>query len=105
MSAFDKCTPVDLDDILCEVNDFHVMPESQLPTINCDDDSALDQFWFSMGCIRKPGDTSQKRFSNFSRLCKTLLVLPHSNADPERLFSIVQKVETTKGQSKPINSS
>ena len=33
--GFDKCTPVDLDDILCEDNDFRVMPESQLPPINC----------------------------------------------------------------------
>ena len=31
---FDKCNPVDLDDILCGVNDFCVMPENQLPTIN-----------------------------------------------------------------------
>ena len=38
--------------------------------------------------------TTQKRFGNLVRLWKTLLVLPHSNADPERLFSMVQKVET-----------
>ena len=44
--------------------------------------------------MQKPGDTSQKRSSNLSRLCKTLLVLPHSNADPKRLFSMVQKVGT-----------
>ena len=44
--------------------------------------------------MQKPGDTSQKRFSNLSRPCKTLLVLPYSNADTEQLFSMVQKVET-----------
>ena len=67
------------------------MPQSQLPIV---EDGALGQFWFSMGCIQKPGDTSEKRFGNLSLLCKTLLVLPHSNADPERLFSMVRKVET-----------
>ena len=55
---------MDLNDILCEVNDFHVMQESQLPTINYDDENALEQFWFTGSCMQKPGDTSQKRFSN-----------------------------------------
>ena len=69
------------------------MPVSQLPIIdNCNEDidGALDQFWFLMGCIIKPGDTSHEssRFCNLSRLCKTLLALyiyyiPHSNTDPE----------------------
>lgn len=71
MSAFDKCTLEELDDILGEHNDYRVMAESQ-PIVNCDKDGALDQFWFSMGCIQKLGNTSQKRFINLSRLCKTL---------------------------------
>ena len=56
----------------------------------------------SMSRFLKPGDSSQKRFSNLVQLCKILLVLPHSNADPERLFSMVQKVETDqRGSLKP----
>ena len=47
MSAFDKCTLEEVDDILGEHNDY---AESQ-PIVNCDKDGALDQFWFSMGCI------------------------------------------------------
>ena len=36
---FDKCSPVELDDILFESNDYRVMPVSQLPTIgDCDED-------------------------------------------------------------------
>ena len=70
------------------------MPNNQLPATNSDDDGALDQFWFLMGCISKPGNASRKRFEQLAKLCKILLVLPHSNADPERLFSMVQKVET-----------
>ena len=61
---FYKCTPLELDDILGEVNDYRIMPQSQLP-------GALGQFWFSMGCIQKPGDTSEKRFGNLSLLSKT----------------------------------
>ena len=47
---------MELDDIIfsCKLNDYHVMPVSQLPIIdNCDEDidGALDQFWFLMGCL------------------------------------------------------
>ena len=88
---FEKRTPQELDDILWELNDYRVMPENQLPIY---EDGDLDQFWFSMGQMQKPGDTSLKRFGNLAGLCKTLLVLPHSNADPERLFSMVRKIDT-----------
>ena len=88
---FEKRNPHELDDIVCELNDYRVMPENQLPSYENGD---LDQFWFSMGKIEKPGDTSLKRFGNLAGLCKTLLVLPHSNADPERLFSMVRKIDT-----------
>ncbi|KAI6648273.1 hypothetical protein LOD99_12082 [Oopsacas minuta] len=33
-------------------------------------------------------------YSNLSKLSKILLTLPHSNADPERLFSMVKKIGT-----------
>ena len=96
---FHKCMPEELDNILSEFNDYCVMPQQQLPSVNCEEEGALDQFWFSMGQILKSGDYSQKRFHNLSKLCKILLVLPHSNADPERLFSMVQKVETEQRSS------
>ena len=39
-------------------------------------------------------DSASLRFGTLAQLAKTLLVLPHSNADPERLFSMVRKIET-----------
>ena len=93
-NRFENCTHEELDDLVSEVNDYRLMPNNQLPAANSDDDGALDQFWFLMGCISKPGDSSRKRFERLTKLCKILLVLSHSNADPERLFSMVQKVET-----------
>ena len=39
-------------------------------------------------------DSASLRFGTLSQLAKMLLVLPHSNADPERLFSMVRKIET-----------
>ena len=47
-----------------------------------------------MESLPLPGDTSQLRFGKLVQLVKILLVLPHGNADPECLFSIVSKIET-----------
>ena len=51
---FEKRTPQDLDDIICELNDYRVMSENHLPVD--DDGGDLYQFWFLMGKIQKPGD-------------------------------------------------
>ena len=39
-------------------------------------------------------DSAILRFGTLTQLAKTLLILPHSSADPERLFSMVRKIET-----------
>ena len=39
-------------------------------------------------------DVEVHRFGVLSSLAKILLVLPHSNADPVHLFSMVRKIET-----------
>ena len=44
-------------------------------------------------------DQTIYRFGNLTKLCKILLVLPHGNADPERLFSMVSKIETDQRSS------
>ena len=38
--------------------------------------------------------SATKRFGVLSKLAKTLLVLPNSNADSERAFSIIKKIHT-----------
>ena len=39
-------------------------------------------------------DLSSLAYPDLAELAKTLLVLPHSNVDPERLFSMVGNIET-----------
>ena len=39
-------------------------------------------------------DMEVHHFGILSNLAKIFLVLPHSNADPERLISMVRKIET-----------
>ena len=43
---------------------------------------------------RKDIFNDRKRFNVLSKLAKALLVLPNSNADCERAFSIVKKIHT-----------
>ena len=70
------------------------MPENQPPSVDASSATALDHFWQEMGYLTQPGDIQQKHFPHLSHLCKVLLVLPHTTADPEHLFSMVRKIET-----------
>ena len=84
----------ELDGLDAELRDYKSMPDNQLPSVDASSAAALDHFWQDMGDFIQPGDIQQKRFPHLSHLCKVLLVLPHSTADPERLFSMVRKIET-----------
>ena len=47
-----------------------------------------------MGKVKGVTGDESLRFSMLTQLAKRLLVLPHSNADPERLFSMVRNIVT-----------
>ena len=85
-------SPNDIDDLECEVRDYKSMAASQLPTVSSGP-SSIDHFWADLADMRKITDTEEKHFTHLPALCKRLLVLPHSTADPERVFSMVKKVE------------
>ena len=53
-----------------------------------------------MAALPQPaGEVGAKRFGDLANFCKLLLVLPHSSADPKRLFSMLGKVETSQRSS------
>ena len=93
---FRRFTPTaDLDAILMEFREYQSLPDPQLPAYK-----SLDDFWTSVGDLPKPaGEIGEKRFGHLTGFCKTLLVLPHSTADPERLFSMIGKVDTSQRSS------
>ena len=78
----------DVDAVLMEFREYKSLPDSQLtPCIS------LEEFWKSMGELPLPGgEATAIRFGNLATFCKTLLVLPHSTADPECLFSMIGTV-------------
>ena len=47
-----------------------------------------------MGELRSILDSTVLQFDTISHLAKIMLVLPHSNANLERLFSMVRKFDT-----------
>ena len=93
-SRFTSFSTDDVDSLMMEFRDYRVAPIDQIPAFVPSDDAAVDYFWFAMGELKVITDLASLRFGTLSKLAKILLVLPHSNADPERLFSMVRKIET-----------
>ena len=59
-------------------------------SINHFNSESLECFWSLVGQLPLPAsEAGDKRFQNLANFCKLLLVLPHSTADPRRLFSVI----------------
>ena len=97
---FTACPSDQRDDILSEFRDFRATSDECLPTLDfpTTDSPGIESFWMAMSEITL-SDQTIYRFGNLAKLCKILLVLPHGNADPERLFSMVSKIETDQRSS------
>ena len=92
---YKQCSTDVMDELLKEWHEYQSLPDNQLPKYR-----SLEDFWASMGQLPLPGgESGVNRFGNLSNLCKLLLVFPHSTADPERLFSIISKVDTSQRSS------
>lgn len=58
-----------------------------------------DHFWSSLILFKDDGDTTI--FSNLAQFALSVLSLPHSNADCERIFSKINRTKT-KGRNKVV---
>ena len=91
---FTSFTIDEMDDLTMQFCDYRAASDDQLPAFDPREYAAIDYFWAAMAEERAVTDLDTLRFGMLSRLAKVLLILPHSNADPERLFSMVRKIET-----------
>ncbi|KAI6648088.1 hypothetical protein LOD99_11897 [Oopsacas minuta] len=93
---FMTTTSEEIDQIIQEFVAYKITPDNQLPLYNSTDIAAIDHFWSAMSSLEVVTSVdlsdSPLAYSNLSKLSKILLTLPHSNADPERLFSMVKKL-------------
>ena len=53
----------------------------------------VDILWWYIGHMKQSA-SSTKRFQHLTRIAEAVLVIPHSNAEEERLFSIVRQNKT-----------
>ncbi|XP_065143962.1 uncharacterized protein [Paramisgurnus dabryanus] len=59
-----------------------------MPMISLQDETEMESFWAEMA-TRKHKVTGAKEFERLAAIAKHVLVLPHANADAERVFSVV----------------
>ena len=66
---------------------------SSLPIEDTITDMPVDKFWSWVGKQKTPG-TALPYFPLLAEFCQALCVLPHGNADCERVFSMVRHIKT-----------
>ena len=82
------------DNLSMEFRDFRSCSDSELPQFHSTNYAAIEHYRDAMSKVKLVTDINTSRFGTLAQFAKILLVLPHSNADPERLFSMVRKIET-----------
>ena len=80
-------TTCKLDELKTEAIDFQMADAADLP-----DDTGVDGFWAELHNIKEIGSTAPQ-YANLLVLVRALLSLPASNADSERCFSMVRKID------------
>ena len=98
---------IDCDTRYDEFIDYQTLSNNEIPNTAYDDakvvDGTIDEeevfhyridiFWWHLSNLAMP-NSSAKRFKYLPKLAEIVLVLPHSNAELERLFSTVRKNKT-----------
>lgn len=93
-NRFTSLSPDEMDTLGMEFYDYRASPLDHLPTFDGKEAGAVDQFWAAMGKVKSVINSDVLRFGVLAQFAQILLVLPHSNADPKRLFSMVRQIET-----------
>ena len=68
--------------------EYAVATDADLPAM----DDGVDAFWSAMASLKT--GAGHYKYSTISKLMKTYLLLPNSNADSKRVFSMVNKICT-----------
>ena len=93
-NQFASFSPDEMDTLGMEFRDYRASTLDQLPAFCENDEGAVDHFWKDMASVTSVMNSEVYQFGKLSKFSHILLVLPHSNADVERLFSMVRKIET-----------
>ena len=88
----------EIDTLIAEFQEYRIASDQQFPSFDYKEYAAVDHFWAAIA-MAEVCHLETFQYSMLSRLAKILLVLPHSNADPKRLFSMVRKICTDQQKS------
>ncbi len=92
-------TAVEMERLSEEVNDFMMMEENDIPALvkeleeNGECKLRSDVIWNHINYMK--GLDGQKRFSRLSKIALLVLTIPHSNAEEERVFSMIRQNKTS----------
>ncbi|XP_064422522.1 uncharacterized protein LOC135360046 [Latimeria chalumnae] len=95
--------PAEMEMLQDEFVDYQLLHRSEIPqyvwdealqtdtndTVKC---YRMDSIWAHLSNVKNPA--GPMRFPSLSRVARLVLVLPHSNADEERVFSLIRKNRT-----------
>lgn len=94
----------ELDSLLEEFIDFQLMQDSDIPQCVWDKSTVvvneasgithhrMDIIWHHLSTMKAPDHTY--RFNRLCQVAKLVMIIPHSNAQEERVFSMVRKNKT-----------
>lgn len=95
-------SPREMDVLLDEFVEYQLLQDDDIPSdvwdkasIVIDDDTTyhrMDIVWHHISTLKAPD--SRLRFSRLSKVAMLVLIIPHSNAEEERVFSMVRKNKT-----------
>ena len=95
-------SPHELEQLSEEFSMYQLMEDNKIPqniwdtaTVKEDDDKCyyrLDILWHFLSTLKMPD--SSLCFRRLAKVAKLVLVIPHSNAEEERVFSMVRKNKT-----------
>ena len=80
----------DLDNLADEAQDYYLTPKSELPTL--EEGGRIDEYWLKV--FKLQTGSGKLRFSLLGDVMKPLMSIPNSNADSERVFSMLRKIHT-----------
>lgn len=78
-----------LDSLVAQFADYRTINDAEIALMP----PTIDEFWGNLEEVMNPG-TREVKYGVLCRLCKALCVLPHSNTECERIFSMVRHIKT-----------
>ena len=101
MLPFDS--PNESEQLLEEFTEYQLLHHNEIPAKVWQDATVvdgektyhrMDVLWYYLSSLQSSVDNTY-RFARLSKVAKLILILPHSNAQEERLFSMVRKNKTS----------